>query len=148
MVMGIKQLQRLFRGAAGLDIDKSDVKRLGDFIGERLRDLLLLGQVSASINGRDIIEYQDIPITAGLQQAIRDFKEFDEELSLTPILAQQATLPPLKLGISDMAEKKIPELVGAITISLARVFKAINPELKNPGTRDWEQVEEVYRILL
>jgi len=148
MVMGIKQLQRLFREAAGINIDKSDVKRLSDFIGERLRDLLLLGQVSASINDRDIIEYQDIPITAGLQQAIRDFKEFDEELSLTPILEQQATLPPLKLGISDMAEKKIPELVGAITISLARVFKAINPELKNPGTREWEQVEEVYRILL
>ena len=148
MVMGIKQLQRLFREAGGLDIDKSDVKRLSGFIGERLRDLLLLGQVSASINGRDIIEYQDIPITAGLQQAIRDFKEFDEELLLTPILEQQTSLPPLKLGISDMVEKKMPELVGAITISLARVFKVINPELKNPGAREWEQVEEVYRILL
>ena len=107
-----------------------------------------MGQVCANINGRDIIEYQDIPITAGLQQAIRDFREFDEQLALSPILEQQATLPPLKLGLSDMTEKKIPELVGAITISLARVFKAINPTLKNPGTREWEQVEEVYRILL
>ena len=148
MVMGIKQFQRLFRQAAQLKIDKSDVKRLSDFVGKRLRDLLVLGQVTAHVNGRDIIDYQDIPITAGLQQAIRDFKEFDEELSLSPILEHQATLPPLKMGLSNMTEKKIPEIVGGITVSLARVFKAVNPELKNPGTREWEQVEEIYRILL
>jgi len=148
MVMGIKQFQRLFREAARLNIDKNDVKRLSDFVGKRLRNLLILGQVAANINGRDIIDYQDIPITGGLQQAIRDFKEFDEELSLKPILEQQATLPPLKLGISDMVEKKIPDIVGGITVSLARVFKAVNPDLKNPGSREWEQVEEIYRILL
>lgn len=148
MVMGIKQFQRLFRNAAQLNIDKNDVKRLSDFVGERLRNLLILGQVTANINGRDIIDYPDIPITSGLQEAIRDFKEYDEQLALSSILEQQATLPPLKLGISDMLEKKIPELVGGITISLARVFKVINPELKNPGSREWEQVNEIYRILL
>ena len=148
MVMGIKQFQRLFREAARLNIDKNDVKRLSNFVGKRLRNLLILGQVAANINGRDIIDYQDIPITGGLQQAIRDFKEFDEQLSLKPILEQQATLPPLKLGISDMVEKKIPDIVGGITVSLARVFKAVNPDLKNPGSREWEQVEEIYRILL
>ena len=148
MVMGIKQFQRLFRKAAQLNIDKNDVKRLSDFVGERLRNLLILGQVTANINGRDIIDYPDIPITSGLQEAIRDFKEYDEQLALSSILEQQATLPPLKLGISDMLEKKIPELVGGITISLARVFKAINPELKNPGSREWEQVNEIYRLLL
>ncbi len=148
MVMGIKQFQRLFREAARLDLDKNDVKRLSDFVGRRLRNLLVLGQVAASVNGRDIIDYQDIPITGGLQQAIRDFREFDEDLSLTPILEQQATLPPLKLGISDMVEKKIPDIIGGITVNLARVFKAINPELKNPGGREWEQVEEIYNLLL
>ena len=147
MVMGIKQFQRLFREAARLDLDKNDVKRLSDFVGKRLRNLLILGQVAASVNGRDIIDYQDVPIAGGLQQAIRDFKEFDEELSLTPILEQQATLPPLKLGISDMLEKKIPDIIGGITVNLARVFKTINPELKNPGSREWEQVEEIYNLL-
>jgi len=148
MVMGFKQFQRLFRETANLSIDKSDVKRLSDFIGNRLRDLLILGQVSASVNGRDIIDYQDIPITAGLQQSIRDFRELDEELSLTPILEQQATLPPLKLGLSDMLEKKIPEIVGGITVSLAKVFRTMYPELKNPGSEEWERVEKIYKILL
>ncbi len=148
MVMGTKQLQKLFRSAADLDVDKSDIKRLGDFIGERLRDLLVLGQVSASVNGRDIIDYHDVPITAGLQRAIREFRELDEELSLSTILEQLATLPPLKMGVSDMLEQKLPELVGGITVSLARVFRTVNPEVKNPGGREWEQVEEIYRILL
>ncbi len=148
MVMGIKQFQRLFRDAAHLGIDKNDVKRLSDFVGKRLRNLLVLGQVAASVNGRDIIDYHDIPITAGLQQAIRDFKEFDEQLALSSILEQQATLPPLKLGVSSMVEKKIPDIVGGITVSLAGVFKTVNPELKNPGSREWEQVEEIYHLLL
>jgi len=148
MVMGIKQFQRLFHEAAGLTVDKTDVKRLSDFVGERLRNLLILGQVTANINCRDIIDYPDIPITAGLQEAIRDFKEYDEQLALSSILEQQATLPPLKLGISEMLERKIPELVGGITVSLARVFKVVNPDLKNPGSREWEQVNEIYRILL
>jgi len=148
MVMGIKQFQRLFHKTANISIDKSDVKRLSDFIGNRLRDLLVLGQASASVNGRDIIDYQDIPITAGLQQSIRDFRALDEEISLAPILEQQATLPPLKLGLSDMTEKKIPEIVGGITVSLARVFRTVYPDLKNPGSEEWERVEEIYRILL
>ena len=148
MVMGRKQLQKLFRDAAGIQIDKSDIKRLSDFIGERLRDLLVLGQVSARVNGRDIIDYHDVPITAGLQQAIRDFRSFDEELALSAILEQQATLPPLKMEVSVLLEQKLPELVGGITVSLARVFRAVNRDLKNPGSREWEQVEEIYTILL
>ena len=148
MVMGMQQFQRLFREAAQLNIDKNDGRRISDFVGRNLRNLLILGQVTANVNGRDIIEYQDIPITAGLQQAIRDFKEFDERISLSPILEQQATLPPLKLGLSPLMEKKIPELVGGITISLARVLRAVNPALKNPGIREWEQVEKIYRLLL
>ncbi|WP_457577505.1 DUF1931 family protein [Desulfomarina sp.] len=148
MVMGVKQLQRLFRQVSGLEIDKSDVKRLNDFIGNRLRALLLQGQVAASVNGRDIIDYQDIPITIGLQQAIREFIDINEELSLVEILRQQATLPPLRMDISDLLEKKLPELVGGISVGLAKIFRVVNEEIKNPGSREWEQVEEIYRILL
>ncbi|RDI37565.1 DUF1931 family protein [Aquicella lusitana] len=43
MVMAVKQFQKLFRTAAGLNVDKNDIKRLSNFINERLADLLLLG---------------------------------------------------------------------------------------------------------
>jgi len=148
MVMGVKQFKKLFREAASLDIDKSDVKRLSDFISQKLRDLLILGQVNAKTNGRDVIDYPDVPITAGLQQGIKEFKEMNEQLELTPILEQLAALPPLKMELSALLEEKIPELVGGITVNLAKVFKVINPELKNPGSEEWEKVEAIYKILL
>jgi len=148
MLMGSKQLERLFRKAASLDIDKSDLKRLSDFIAQRLRDLLLLGQAAASRNGRDIIDYPDVPITKGLAANIQDFKAMDEQLNLSTILEQLAGLPPLKLGYSEELTRRIPELVGGITVSLARVLRALNEQMKNPGAEEWEKAERIYEILL
>lgn len=144
MVMAVKQFERLFREAASLDIDKSDIKRLETFINQRLHDLLLLGEAA----GRDVIEVHDLPVTKGLQEQIHQFREMDEEIALAGILEHLAKLPPLSLAYSEELEQKLPELAGAITISLARVFKAVNPKLKNPTTTEWEQVEAIYRILL
>ena len=70
MVMAVRQFERLFREVASLDIDKSDLKRLESFIAERLRELLVRGQALAKMNGRDLIEYADLPVTAGLQKNI------------------------------------------------------------------------------
>jgi hypothetical protein len=148
MVMAVKQFERLFREAASLDIDKSDVKRLEDFVNRRLHDLLLLGEAAAKANGRDVIEIHDLPITKGLQQQIHEFRKLDEEIALAGILEQLAKLPPLSLAYSEALEQKLPELAGAITMSLARVFKAVFPTLKNPGSAEWEQVEQIYEILL
>ncbi len=148
MIMGVKQLQNLFKLAAGLHIDKSDAKRTSDFINVKLRDLLILGQTNASANGRDIIELHDIPLTNGFRKAMQEFSEMDERLSVSEILEQQAKLPPLKMALSAELEEKLPELAGAITVSLAKVFKVVNPEVKNPGGEEWEQVEQIYEILL
>jgi len=148
MVMAVKQFERLFREAASLDIDKSDIKRLEDFINARLHDLLILGETTAKANGRDVIEVHDLPITKGLQEQIHQFRKMDETIALTGILEHLAKLPPLSLAYSEELEQKLPELAGAITISLAKVFKAVSPKLKNPGTAEWEQIEEIYRILL
>ncbi len=74
--MAVKQFERLFREAASLDIDKSDIKRLEDFINARLHDLLLLGEIAAKANGRDVIEVHDLPITKGLQASLRSRERF------------------------------------------------------------------------
>ena len=148
MVMAVKQFERLFRVAASLDIDKSDIKRLEEFVNQRLHDLLLLGEAAAKANGRDVIQVHDLPITRGLQEQIHEFRKLDEEIALSGILDHLAKLPPLALAYSEELEAKLPELAGAITMSLARVFKAVKPDLKNPATEEWEQVEQIYRILL
>ena len=40
-VFGIARFQRFFRQAAGIDIDKSDVRRFDDFVNDRIYALLL-----------------------------------------------------------------------------------------------------------
>ncbi|WP_038034011.1 DUF1931 family protein [Thermopetrobacter sp. TC1] len=148
MVMGVRQFEKLFRLAAGLDIDKSDIKRLDDFVNERLHDLLLMAQRMAKMNGRDVITEADVPLTKGLQESMQQFKEMDEELSASDILAHLAKLPALDLAIGEDVEAMLPELAGGITVSLAKVFKVLDPEMKNPQTEHWERVEQIYAILV
>lgn len=148
MVMGVAQFEKLFREAASLDIDKGDIKRLDDFVNERLHDLLLLSQSKAKANGRAAIDWIDVPVTKGLQESIHEFKKMDEALSVSDILEHLSKLPPMDLPYSEELEQKIPDLAGGITVSLAKVFKAVEPKLKNPATAEWEKVEQIYKILL
>ncbi len=83
MIMGVSQFERLFREAASLDVDKSDLKRLSDFMNRKVHDLLLLGQVAARANGRDVIQLYDLPITKGLQESIHAFRKLDGALART-----------------------------------------------------------------
>jgi hypothetical protein len=79
-LMGIAKFERFFHLAAGLDVDKSDLKRYSDFVNGKIHDLLLRGQAAAKANGRVIIEPFDPPITKGLQESIHDFRNIDEQI--------------------------------------------------------------------
>ncbi len=148
MVMGVAQFERLFRHAAGLDIDKSDLKRLEDFINNELHGLLLMAQRLAKMNGRDVITEADVPLTRGLQESIRQFRELNEEVPVKDILERLAKLPPLDLAIGKDMEEMLPDLAGGMVISLAKVFKVIDPAMKNPQTEHWERVEHIYELLV
>jgi hypothetical protein len=147
MVMAVKQFEKLFRESASLDIDKNDIKRLENFINQRVCDLMIRAQANAKANQRDIIQVQDLPVTKGLQEQIQFFKGLDEELNLGVILEHLTKLPPLALEYSEEVEQKLPELVGAITVSSAKLFKITNPKLKNPGSAEWDQVEQIFDLL-
>lgn len=147
-IMGISQFERFFREAASLDVDKSDLKRLSDFINEKLYDLLLIGVSKAQANGRDIIEVHDLPITKGLQERIHEFKTMNQALELKPILDRLAGLPSLELDYSDEVEGHLPEIVGGLTLALAKTFKILDPALKNPQAQHWDQTTEIFNLLL
>ncbi len=137
MVMGVAQFEKLFRHAASLDIDKSDIKRLEDFINNELHSLLLMAQRLAKMNGRDVITEADVPLTKGLQESIHEFRQLNEEVPVAGILEKLAKLPPLDLAIGKDVEEMLPELVGGMVISLAKVFRVIDPTMKNPQTEHW-----------
>ena len=147
-VLAIGRFERFFRAAASLDVDKSDLKRYGDFVDKKVYDLLLIAQATAKANGRDVIAPQDIPVTKGLQERVHEFRKLDEEIELRPILDALTARPPLDLALGDDTERRLPDIVGGLSVALARTFKIMDPDLKNPQTAQWERALQTFDLLL
>jgi hypothetical protein len=147
-VMSVAKFERFFRIAAGLDVDKQDLKRYSDFINRKLYDLLVRAEAVAKANGRVVIEPFDLPITKGLQQSIDEFENIDEEIELRPILEHPAGQPPLELAYGEDIEDQLPVFVGGLSVALARAFKIIDGDLKNPATRHWQQCFRIFDLLM
>ncbi len=148
MIMGAVQFERLFREAASLDIDKNDLKRLSDFLGKKIYDLLVVAERNAKYNNRDIIYEPDVPVTKGLQETIRAFEAMDVAVALEPVLDHLAGLPPLDLEVSEDVRALLPKLAGGLVVAAARVLRELEPGLKNPQTEHWERLERVFDQLI
>ncbi|WP_143586245.1 DUF1931 family protein [Thermus thermophilus] len=148
MLMKVAEFERLFRQAAGLDVDKNDLKRVSDFLRDKLYDLLVVAERNAKYNGRDLIFEPDLPITRGLQETLQEFRRMDTALELKPVLDALAALPPLDLEVAEDVRNLLPELAGALVVAYARVLKELDPSLKNPQTEHHERAERVFNLLL
>jgi hypothetical protein len=148
-LMNIAKFERFFRRAAGLDIDKEDLRRYDDFVHQKAYDLLLRGEANAKANGRDVIQPSDLPITKGLQESIHAYRRIDDErLDLASVLGKLTKLPQLDLAYSEETAAKLPEIVGGLSYALARCFKILYPDLKNPQTQHWESAYQLFNLLL
>jgi hypothetical protein len=147
-VTGISHLERFFRTVAELDVDKEDLSRFNPFINRKMYDLLLLGQATAKANGRPAVLPEDLPITKGLQERMHEFRLLGLDQELRDTFNQILAHPPLDLAYSDELEERLPQIAGGLSIALARCFKIIDPELKNPQTRHWEQAFQIFDLLL
>lgn len=148
VLMGIPQFKQFFRQAASLNIDKDDLRRFDDFIGDRTHKLLMRAEAAARANGRDIIEPSDLPITKGLQECMHAYREIDQTVELAPILAALTALPPLSLDYSEETRDRLPQVSGGLGVALARCFRLIDDRIKNPQTSDWAKAEQVFELLL
>jgi hypothetical protein len=147
--IGISKIERFFREAASLDIDKEDVKRYHDFVSAKVRDLLMRGEANARANSRDIIQPHDLPITKGLQECIHVFEKLDENIGLAPLLDELPIRPqPFATELSDETEEKLPNIAGGLSVALARSFKIVHPKLKNPQSEHWELSFQIFNLLL
>lgn len=148
-LMNIAKFERFFRRAAGLDIDKEDLRRYDAFVHQKAYDLLLRGEANANANGRDVIQPSDLPITKGLQESVHGYRRInDEQLDVASIMRQLTKLPQLDLAYSEETTAKLPEIIGGLSFALARCFKVLHPDLKNPQTRHWEAAYQVFDLLL
>jgi hypothetical protein len=147
-VFGVAKFKQLFRAAAELDVDKNDLRRYSDFVERKLYDLLLIGQATAGANGRDVVEPQDLPVTKGLQECIHAFRKLDEEIELEPILGRLTAYPPLDRALSEETEARLPVVVGGLSVALAKTFREIDPDTKNPQSPQWERVFHIFDRLI
>ena len=146
--MSVAKFERFFRLAASLDIEKSDLKRYSNFVNHEIYDLLLRGQAAAMANGRSAIEPFDLPITKGLQERIEEFVKIDEEMELRPILDFVTARPPLDLPYRDDTQSQLARVAGGLSVGIARAFRIIDPDVKNPQGRHWERIERIFDLLL
>jgi hypothetical protein len=147
-VMSVAKFERFFRSAAGLDVDKADLKRYSDFVHRKTYDLLLMAQAKAKANARDVIEPFDLPITKGLQENIHALRHIEERVELEPVLQGLAELPPLDLAYGEETPAKLPGVVGGLSVALARSFKIVDPTLKNPQTKHWDTAFALFDLLV
>jgi Domain of unknown function (DUF1931) len=148
LIMSVPRLHRFFRAAAGLDVDKDDLKRYSDFVHARLYDLLVMAEATAKANGRDVIESWDLPITKGLQECSHQFAKLDHEIELQPILDRLAEAPQLDLTTTEETDRRLPLVAGGLSVALARSFAIIDPKLVNPSTADWNRAFALFDVLL
>ena len=147
-VTAMARFERFFRAAAGVDIDKEDLKRYRDFVNHKIRDLLARAEAVAKANGRSVIEYIDLPITKGLQESIHRFREIDQTIALTQILDGLIERPPFDLYPSEETDAQLPAVAGGLSVALARTFKLIDPDLKNPQASHWQRSLQIFDLLL
>lgn len=147
-VMSVSKFEHFFRRAAGLDVDKADLKRYNDFVNHKIHDLLSRAQAVAKMHHRDVMLPMDLPITKGLQESIHDYQDVDEDIQLTDILEELIRLPPLDLEYGDDLRGELPRIAGGVSVALARTFKIIDPGLKNPQTEHWGKVFRIFDQLL
>ena len=147
-IMGIPRFERFFRAVAGLDVYKGDLKRYSDFINRNLYDLLLMAEATAKANNRDVLRPEDLPITKGLQESIREFAKMDEGLELEPIIEQLETLPPNTLSFGEDVRAELPFVAGGLSVALARTFKIVDPKLKTPHSEQWERAFRIFDLLV
>jgi hypothetical protein len=147
-VMGITRFEHFFRRAASLDVDKEDLRRYEDFVNHKIHDLLLIAQAHAKANDRDVMLPMDLPIPKGLQECMHDYQDLDEQIQVHDILEQLTKFPILDLAYSEDLERYLPKVAGGLSVALARSFKIIEPQLKNPMTEHWERAFKLFDLVL
>jgi hypothetical protein len=147
-VPGFNKFELFFRAAAGLTVDRNDVKRCEDFVNGAVYDLLVMARGTAKANARDIIEPRDLPVTKGLQEAVHKFVKLDVETGLLPILDYLTSRPPLDLALSEETQAYLPAVAGGVTFALASLYGIIDPGLRHPLTSEWEKAFKVFRLLI
>ena len=83
-----------------------------------------------------------------MQKCIHEFEKLDEKIELRPILDHLAARPPLDIAYGEDVEDHLPEIVGGLSVAVARAFRIIDPNLKNPSSEHSQKCFRLFDLLL
>ncbi|MCV7423097.1 DUF1931 family protein [Mycobacterium yunnanensis] len=144
---GVKVFQRLFRAVASVDLGENDVRRFHEFVDEQIDALAIAGRNSAKANGRDVIEPQDLPITKGVQERMREFDGLDVAGEVRELLAETIRRPPEDVTFAEDTEQLLPELFGGLSVAVASSFRVLDSTMTRPSSEHWDQVFKIFRLV-
>jgi hypothetical protein len=144
---GIPAFERFFRSVASITIHKNDVRRFREFVDEQIDDIAIAGRNSAKWNGRDVVVPQDLPITKGVQERMREFDKLEEAEEIRELLRQAVRRPPGDVTFAEDTEQLLPELFGGLSIALARSLRVVDPKVSNPSPEHWDRVFTLFRLV-
>jgi hypothetical protein len=144
---GIPEVKRFFREAGGVDVDTSDLDRYRTFVDEKVDDIAVAGRDSARWNNRDVIAPQDLPITKGLQERMREFGKMESADDMRQWMGQTLRRPPDDVTFGEETEAVLNDVFGGISIALANSFRILEPDLENPTSHTWDRAFALFRMV-
>jgi hypothetical protein len=102
----------------------------------------------ANTNGRDVIDEPDLPINKGLQERIHEYRKPGRNVDVGPFLERMATWPQLDLALSEDVQDDLPKVADGLGVALARSFRILDAELKNPSTEHWDRAFGLFGLVL
>ena len=145
---GIPEVKRFFREAGDVDVDKSDIVRFRAFVDEKIDDIAVSARDNARWNNRDVIAPQDLPITKGLQERIREFGKLETAGDMRDWIGQTLRRPPGDVTFGEETEDVLTEVFSGLSVGLARSFRIVDPEVRNPNTGHWERASALFGLLV
>jgi uncharacterized protein DUF1931 len=146
-VGGIPAMERFFRAAGGVDLDKDDLRRFRTFVDEKVDDIAIAGRNTARWNGRDVIAPQDLPITKGLRERMYEFDDLDVADEIRELLRRTVRRPP-DVTFGEETEEVLIDVFGGISVALARSFRVVDPRVTNPSSEHWDRAFTLFRLLI
>ena len=84
----------------------------------------------------------------GLQEQMRAFSRLDEADELRRLLRESLRRPPEDVTFGEETEDVLVEVFGGISLALARSFRIVDPQVRNPSTDHWDRTFQLFRLLL
>jgi hypothetical protein len=134
--------------APTLDIDKSDLRRLGEFVNDKIADLVTAAQEKTRLNARKFVEPYDLPIPKGLQENMHRFRKLEEGAALLPVLDRLTGRPPIDFDYAPETDQSLALVAGGICMCVASSFEIVDPDVKNPTTEHWDRAYQIFQLLL